>query len=593
MAYIVTLNLFLVILLLLAGCAAPPGRDTSIRPSSGEAPVTARESVSESSREHGGPERRSAESGDLWPLLRANLRLDHETNRRNVQSRMRWYASKKGYLQRSTERGQPYLYHIFRELEKRDMPAELALLPIVESAFQPYAESPMRAVGLWQFIPETGRRYGLRKNWWKEGRRDVVAATRAALDYLQHLNDMFDGDWLLSMAAYNAGEVRVSKAIKKNQRNNKGTDFWSLRLPNETRGYVTSLLAVSALVKDPEPFNVQLAPVEARPYFVPIELDQPLDLALAAKLANMDVDALRTLNPAIRRWLIPANTRLLLPVDRQQLFGEALDQTPERVRWIKHRLQKKESLPQLAARHLLDANTLAQLNGLDKPHARTGQELRIPKMMYPERDYHSKRYRRGFEKSKPSKIGSPNKHIVRKGESFWSIARRYGTSINKLRLWNPGIPSKALRLGQKLNLWVKTTGTGNVSRKASQRESQGKITRYQVTKGDTLWDIAQREETSVQRIAALNGISSTRPIRVGQKLKLPGASQPRAGTRATKQARKQDHRKIDYVVRKGDSLWSIAQHFNTSISKLLNWNRINKRNHLKPGQKLTILVSSG
>ncbi|MCV6615539.1 MAG: transglycosylase SLT domain-containing protein, partial [Cellvibrionaceae bacterium] len=264
---------------------------------------------------------------DLWQRIRQGYGLDHISNSRIDQQR-RWYTRHPEYIQRVSKRAKPYLYHIVSELKRRQMPMELALLPIVESAFDPFAYSHGRASGLWQFTPPTARDFKLANTWWYDGRRDVEASTAAALDYLHQLNRRFDGDWLLALAAYNAGGGTVSKAIRKNKRRGRNTDFWSLSLPKETRAYVPRLLAMAEIVARPQAYRVSLHPILNQPYFKRFDLPYQLDLSQAAKLAQLPMDEIHLLNPGYSRWATdPSGAQhLLIPLSRAQQFRQNLDQ---------------------------------------------------------------------------------------------------------------------------------------------------------------------------------------------------------------------------------------------------------------------------
>jgi len=234
---------------------------------------------------------------DAWKRIATGLRLTRDISEKTTASKLAWFARNQAYLDRVSERASPYLYYIVEELDKRDMPLDLALLPIVESAYNPFAYSPSRASGIWQFIPGTGKHYGLKQNWWYDGRRDIVAATDAALNYLQKLHNDFNGDWLLALAAYNSGEGNVARAIRRNKKAGKPIDFFSLRLPRETRGYVPSLLAVAEIVANPEKYNVTIQAIENDQYFKQVDIVSQIDLATAAELSELSIEELYTLNP--------------------------------------------------------------------------------------------------------------------------------------------------------------------------------------------------------------------------------------------------------------------------------------------------------
>ncbi|MCS6948190.1 MAG: transglycosylase SLT domain-containing protein, partial [Steroidobacteraceae bacterium] len=247
---------------------------------------------------------RSVATDDLLQRLRSGFALP-EVDHPSIDAHLSWYARNPEYLERVFGRAELYLHHIVGEIEARGMPLELALLPVIESAFEPFAYSRARAAGLWQFIPGTGERFGLPQNWWYDGRRDVLESTRAALDYLQFMHDEFNGDWLLAAAGYNCGEHCVLRAIRENQAQGKPIDFWSLRLPAETRAYVPKLLAMSRLVANPELYGIAFSQIPNEPYFVKVDTGGQIDLKLAAELAGITHEELSELNPAFHRWATP------------------------------------------------------------------------------------------------------------------------------------------------------------------------------------------------------------------------------------------------------------------------------------------------
>jgi membrane-bound lytic murein transglycosylase D len=283
--------------------------------------------------------------------MRSGFQLDGQ-NHRFVRPYIDWYAKHQAYLDRVAERARPFLYDIVQEIEARGMPMEIALLPIVESAFQPFAYSPGRAAGIWQFIPATGKHYGLKQNWWYDGRRDVPKATTAALDYLERLAKRFDGDWLLALASYNSGEGRVARAVKKNKKKGKPTDFWSLDLPKETEGYVPKLLAISAIVQNRKAHGITLTSIPDEPYLEQVDIGSQIDLALAAELAELPIETMYQLNPAYNRWATDPKGphRLLLPIHKADAFREALTKVDKknRVRWERHRIREGETLGHIA-----------------------------------------------------------------------------------------------------------------------------------------------------------------------------------------------------------------------------------------------------
>ncbi len=303
---------------------------------------------------------------DLLVRLRSRFALDIAEDPA-VQRERDWYARNQTYLERVFKRGDLYLFHIAGELEARGMPAELALLPVVESAFDPFAYSHGRAAGLWQIIPGTGKRLGLAQNWWFDGRRDVLESTRAALDYLEQLHAQFNGDWLLAVAGYNSGEGNVARALKKAAAAGKPQDFWGIKsyLPAETRTYVPRLLAIAAVVGDPAAHGVTLPEVRNHAQFAVVETGGQIDMALAARLAGIETDALYALNPGVNRWATDPEGphRLLLPLDQAPLFATSLAALGERelVQWTRHRVRSGETIGGIAERYQTTVAVLREL----------------------------------------------------------------------------------------------------------------------------------------------------------------------------------------------------------------------------------------
>jgi peptidoglycan lytic transglycosylase D len=299
-----------------------------------------------------------------------------------VQREIDLYVRNAAFLDRTFDRGRRYLHHIVLELEARHMPRELALLPVVESAFDPFAHSPRFASGLWQFIPSTGRHYGLDQDWWLDGRRDVLAATRAALDHLEELHQAFDGDWFLALAAYNSGAGNVRRAIARNQRLGLPTDFFHLDLRRETRAYVPKLLAIAQVAADPQRFGLAISPIPNTPYFARVDAGGQVDLGRVASLAGIPLDELRALNPQYNRWVTApvAPYDLLVPAASEQRAREALASLPpsERVRFERHRVRSGDTLYEIAARYRVPVAVIRTLNRVRGSLIRPGQELLVP-----------------------------------------------------------------------------------------------------------------------------------------------------------------------------------------------------------------------
>ncbi|HXK22613.1 MAG TPA: transglycosylase SLT domain-containing protein [Myxococcota bacterium] len=329
----------------------------------------------------GAEDARAESYPDLLGRMRAGFALP-AVEEAAVQRQIDWFLGHPEYLDQSLERGRRYLHHIVSQLEERNMPRELALLPVVESAFDPFARSPHRALGLWQFIPSTGRRYGLEEDWWLDNRRDVLAATRAALDHLQELHDEFDGDWLLALAAYNAGEGSVRRAIERNRQLGEPVDFFHLRLRPETRAYVPKLLAIAQLAAEPERFGLELPSIPDAPYFEPVDVGGQIDLGLLSELTGVPLDELRALNPGFKRFATsPDGPReLLVPAAARQQCEEVLAELPasKRMRYARHQVRRGDTLIAIARRYGVPLEVLRSANRLHGVLIRPGDDLLVP-----------------------------------------------------------------------------------------------------------------------------------------------------------------------------------------------------------------------
>jgi membrane-bound lytic murein transglycosylase D len=454
-----------------------------------------------------------AQFADLFDRMRAGFRLE-DGEHPEVDQQLRWYVANPDYLQRAFGRADLYLYHIVSELEARHMPLELALLPVVESAFEPYAYSRASASGLWQFISDTGSRFGLKQDWWYDGRRDIVESTRAALDYLQSLHDEFGGDWLLAIAAYNCGEKQIERSVAANRAAGRPIDFWSLWLPRETRAYVPKLLAMKRLVQDPQAFGLEISPIPNQPYFTRVSTEGQINLKVAAQIAGISPEELYELNPAFHRWATdPAGPYfLLLPVDAAETFSTNLPQlTPDqRLAVTSYTVRRGDSVASVARHFDTTASVIRELNNLPAGRLTVGDDLSVPSAA-PEL---------------PAKVVlaaarvdgrgrwalRPHVQIVRRGDSLWAIARRHGMNVNTLALLNGMQPGDPLRAGQRIRL------AGGESGHAAHAHVRRVV--YTVRSGDTVALIAQLFQCSVPQILAWNGLSSHTRIHAGQKLRI-------------------------------------------------------------------------
>ena len=394
----------------------------------------------------------TASPDDLWERIRHGFAMP-DLDSPLVLDRQIWYASRPSYIKRMVERSRRYLYHIVDELEKRGMPTELALLPMVESSFNPMAYSRAHASGLWQFIPSTGKNYNLQQNWWFDGRRDILASTTAALDYLQFLYEMH-GDWQLALASYNWGENAVARAIEKNKARGLAADFSSLTVPVETSYYVPKLQALKNIIANPQAFGVDLDPIPNQPYFVTVSKTRDIDVRLAAKLAEMPVEELIALNPAYNRPVITAaqTQSMVLPADRVKIFQANLARHDKPlVSWQTYTLKSGDKLEKIAALHGITLARLRLVNGFGaRSRVGAGDQLLLP----------IRGTNAAFEPMpavfQPPPM--PEQHlrkltyVVKKGDTLASIAQRHRVNTDDLRRWNP---IGRLATGQKLLIQVR------------------------------------------------------------------------------------------------------------------------------------------
>ena len=460
---------------------------------------------------------------DMWQRLRAGFALDLDQDNDRIRAQRDWFARHPAYLDRVAKRGERYLHHIVEEAEKRNMPLELALLPVVESAFDPFAYSHGRAAGPWQFIPSTGRMFGLKQDYWADQRRDILASTDAALTYLQRLSERFDGDWLLALASYNAGAGTVSRAITRNQRAGKPTDFWNLDLPSETSAYVPKLIAISQIVADPSAHNLVLHPISDEPYFDVVSTGSQIDLAQAADLAGIAIEELYLLNPSYNQWATSPEGphRLLVPKANANQFRNALAALPteSRMQWNHYTIRSGDSLSTIARRHGVTVDMIRDVNRLRGNTIIAGDSLLIPVPRADAASYSMSEEQRLASRQSTGVSGRQRVDLlVSPGDTLWDISRRYSVGVRELAKWNNMAPGDPLRVGQSLVVW--TTNVAAVSTSSSLRPEMIRKVNYAVRKGDSLYGIANRFNVSVNQIASWNSIDTNRYLRPGQRLTL-------------------------------------------------------------------------
>jgi membrane-bound lytic murein transglycosylase D len=390
----------------------------------------------------------------LWKRVRNGFALP-EIDSSLVARHEAWFLNHPDYFQRMIERSRLYLYFIVEEIDKRNMPMEVALLPMIESAYNPVAYSRARAVGIWQFMPSTGRRYGLQQNWWYDGRRDVLAATRAALDYLEKLHGEF-GDWQLALAAYNWGENGVSRAIAHNRAKRKPTAYENLRMPRETRNYLPKLQAVRNIITKPGLLSFPLEDIPNQPYFTAVSTPEHIDLQVAAQLAEMSVDDFRSLNPGHTRPVIMSNgsRTLLLPIDKANIFSANLKGYDQPlVSWQTYTLKKNESPDSVAAKFGITLARLREINGLNRHVAlRPGRSLLVPMNEDANASNLEETWNSPEFQSPEDLYGSRVVYRVKNGDSLYLIALKQRVTVAALKEWNH-LSGNQLRIGQRLTIY--------------------------------------------------------------------------------------------------------------------------------------------
>jgi membrane-bound lytic murein transglycosylase D len=452
----------------------------------------------------------------VWDRLVHNFSLPECSANEQSVKWAQWYADRPEYMGRIFKRAQPWIYYITDEIEDRGLPGELALLPIVESAYDPFAYSRGRALGAWQFISSTGKHYGLRQNWWYDGRRDVWASTDAALVYLSTMAEMFEGDWLLALAGYNSGENRVARQVKKNLAAGKPADFWNLKLPRETRGYVPKLLGLTCLFKYPEHYGLEIPDTPDKQVIAAVDIGQQADLVLVAQMANVPIDVLFTLNPGYNRWATSPDGpfRVVLPVEGAELLetGLAAIDTSALMRWDQVVVQSGDTLSEISARHHVPVSVLRSSNKLNGDLIRVGQKLRLPRddqllvdPLYAQAAMELQNLQSGLI------AADQITHKVRRGESLSVIARRYKVSVKELQRWNNISDPRTLRAGTTITVFHSP---------AVQPVATSGTVKYVVQRGDSLWSIARKYNVRVAELKSWNGMGSESMIQPGQSIRI-------------------------------------------------------------------------
>ena len=539
----------------------------------------------------------------VWTRVRDGFKIPNMENS-VVDENLAKYSKRPDYLQRMANRSQKYLYHIIEEVTARGMPTEIALLPFVESAFVTNAKSRVKAAGLWQFMPATGKHYELDQTMWKDERYDVLQSTSAALTYLQRLHDEFN-DWPLVFAAYNWGEGNVRRAIKRNQSLGLPTDYMSLKMPAETRNYYPKLQAIKNIVQNPNDYGIKLPTIYNEPFFVQIFKDQDIDVKRAANLAGMSHEEFSTLNPSFNRPVIVAshNHSMLMPTDKLDQFIENLvayrTSGKPLSSWTTYRVKPEDTVASIARKAHMTETALREANQIPAGRRiKPGSLVLVSKAsgLGNAEDISSDTIDASFALAQDYRRVT---YRVRRGDNMRSVARRLGVSPATIMKSN-GLRSQRLRVGQTLRVNVpivtrQTTSSRPSTARSTPDTPVASTKFYVVRKGDTLYSIANRYGISASALRNANNISGNN-ISVGQRLTINASGTPtkrhvvleEVPAKLQKQVNKRPlANKATYKVRKGDTLFSIASSANMSVNQLKKLNGI-RNNNLKVGQTLKL-----
>ena len=456
-------------------------------------------------------------NSDLWPILTRKISLNVPNDPRIRQYR-RWYLKNPEHIRIVAQRAEPFLYYITQQVKKRGMPLEIALLPIVESSFDQFAHSSSNAGGLWQIIPATGRKFGLKQNTWYDGRYDVIESTQAALDLLQYLHNKFN-NWPLALAAYNCGEGRVFRAMRKNKAKGLPTDFWALSLPRETSDYVPKLYAIADIINHPTQYGLRIPAIPNKPAISIVKPNVQMDLAVIARYAGLSLNEIKALNPAFNHGITaPGHTNILLPINAVSRFNQQFARHDKKgFETVTYIVKSGDSLGKIAQRYNSSTRDIEQINRLKNHTIRIGQRLTIPVLQSTKPMYFAQAPQKNTYTLKNSY------YTVKSGDSLSQIAQRYKMSTSALMaLNNIKNTQQTLRIGQNIKI-AKTTKTTTQYIKNSQKTNYASIGRYVVKNGDSLWTIANQYDVSVNQLAKWNDLKTSHPLRVGQNITIKNA----------------------------------------------------------------------
>jgi membrane-bound lytic murein transglycosylase D len=550
--------------LLAAGCADDPKESLVLD----DSPAIAKPYSSAASKPAPGFFRKRlknlfSQKNTVWERMISLYSLPEIDNER-VDKELSYYLSHPDYIARVQERAAPYMHLILDEIEAKNLPGELALLPVVESAFIPEANSRSAASGLWQFIPSTGRLYGLEQNSWYDGRRDVYASTQAATTFLKELGEEFGGDYFLALASYNFGKGNVSKAINRNDYQGLPTDYWSLDLPKETSDYVPRLLAIAKLFANAEQYGVRLQNIPNKPYCEVVNVGSQLDLDKAAELAQTPLSHFLKLNPCFKKGSTAPDGphRLLVPTHRVSAFRQNLARLP-----YDERVDQRRNDEEMLAEKIRQNELLAQKTRDEEEHNenRRQREVIAAKPRY-------------YSPVTPTQV-----YKVHRGETLSVIAQNNGTTVDSLRKINH-LSKSSVNSGRYLKVPASSSHASavrEISKPIKSKASGGQV--YVVKKGDTFFNVSKRFAVSRNNIAGWNNISANSNLKLGQRLVIKGGTQQLASASPS--------RLIRYTVKRGDSLMQLCRKFGVSLSDLRKSNPDASKG-IRPGQSIKILVDN-
>ncbi len=492
-------------LLVMTGCQTLPNKDTQDDISVTAPEQEKRPSQVEAVEEH------VAQIENVWQRIAIDVHMP-VPDQKLVNQYRQWYLDNPKHLEIVTRRAAPYMHFIVEEVERRGLPLEIALLPIIESAFDPHAYSGMHASGLWQLTAPTARTFGVQTDWWYDGRRDVAASTMAALDLLEYLYDKLGENWLYAIAAYNTGEGRVFRAIRRNQADGKPTDFWSLSLPRETSRYVPQLLALADVIKHAEQWDVNLQPILNEPAIAIVDIGSQLDLSLASELAGISVNELKRLNPGLRNWATPPTGphQLILPSDKADSFSAKLAEIDpsQRINWLRYQIQPGDSLSVIAKQFNITPSIIRANNGLKNNNIIAGRHLILPVASDGNRlDLANPSLTVKTNDVKTEQVSRRVSYTVRSGDSLWKIANRFDVKVSQLTQWNDINENSTLSIGSKLTVYP-------------YADPNQKTLNYTVKSGDSLDRIANKYNVKVSDLIKWNSLQLKKYIHPGQTLTL-------------------------------------------------------------------------